>query len=148
MGPRPTCSPFWFVSDLGGALVHPFPDESGSSGHPGSAFREDDQPFYQLTIIGSRIYFRFLVRKRKEALLHSNPEEILFVSLVSLKSLRCGSPSHDLSHPKFSLGTVGRGRDALSLLLTWLSEHYQVGDLVKTGTGEVLFQHLGSFIPP
>lgn len=123
MGPRPTCSPFWFASDLGGAPVNPFPDESGSSGHPESAFREDDQPFHQLTIISSRIHFRFLMRKRKEVLLHSNPEEILFVSLVSSKSLRCGSPSHDLSHPKFGLGAGGRGQDTLSIFLTWLSEH-------------------------
>lgn len=82
MGPRPACSPFGCRSGLEGALVYLFPDVFGSLGCPGSVFREDEQPFSQPRVNGSRIHFRFFKRRRKEMLLHSNSEKISSFSLV------------------------------------------------------------------
>jgi len=45
MGPKPAWSPAWLFSGLGGALMPPSPDESGSSGHASSACEGQFEPF-------------------------------------------------------------------------------------------------------
>ena len=88
MGPRPACSPAWLISGLEVAPMPPFPNESGSLGHPGSAFIGDGEPFSQPTMTISRSHFRCFMGKKREMLPHSNSEKILFVSLLSPSSLR------------------------------------------------------------
>lgn len=61
----------------GGILRPLYPMRYGSAGHCGSALKDDGQPFYQSTVIGSGIHERFLMTGLKE-LLHSNFEKVLF----------------------------------------------------------------------
>lgn len=140
-GPRPLLAPAWLLPGLGGALMLPCPNESGSSGHPGSAFKEGRQPFPQpVHSHGFWNRFGFLTRKRREC-----------YCILTLKKSSSDLYSHHGVQATWK--SFSGPLSSSALLRNWgmgwggsralppprLRERLQVGNSPEMGSSEVLF---------